>query len=186
MHNACTIFAWPNLKCHVPLTHSSPSPTEVSPRDPCLKKVENLQQLPIFFSWRQQRKMHTLRSSTYSYSRWVRCVCMCRHVSSCACVYMHGVCEQCCSLCSNSTLFKEYNEKFRDANYVTVFEKNTCQHGNVEGTLLKPDSRSTKQVWWRGTRIGDFVQIYLPLANLTSAGVALDHFQIVQTACSAC
>jgi len=30
--------------------------------------------------------------------------------------------KQCCRLCSNSTLFNEYNEKFRGATYISVFD----------------------------------------------------------------
>jgi len=45
VHQACTIFCLTKAKVLLPpLTHSSPSPTEVFP---CLKEVENLQQLLV-------------------------------------------------------------------------------------------------------------------------------------------
>ena len=122
MDNACTIFSLAKAKVLLPpLSHSSP-PTEVSPRAPCLKEVENLHWLPIVLQQKTVRKMHTSRSTTCRYSRCVNCVC--EHVYICI-VYM-SACEQCCRLCNNSILFKVYNEKFRCATYITVFD-GICQ-----------------------------------------------------------
>jgi len=91
-------------------------------------------------SKRQQLKMHTLRSSkstTYSYSRCVMCVClnMWVHVY----VYMSAW-EQCYRLCNNSILFKLYNEKFRSATYITMFA-GVCQLRVL--TIIRAETRLT-------------------------------------------
>jgi len=44
------------------------------------------------------------------------------HVSAHVCIVYISVCEQCCRLCSNFIPFEVYNEKFRGATYVTVFD----------------------------------------------------------------
>jgi len=49
LHNTCNIFCLTKAEVLLPpLTHSSPSPIEVCPQAPCLKEVENLQQVVVF------------------------------------------------------------------------------------------------------------------------------------------
>jgi len=69
MHNACTIT---KLSASAnPLTHPSPSPTEVSPRVPCLREPLAATGLPPA---EDSRASKSSRSTTYSYSRCVKCV----------------------------------------------------------------------------------------------------------------
>jgi len=58
---------------------------------PLLLSVENLKQLMFISSKRQRRKMNTSgssRSTTYSCSRCVMCLCMSKHVSACVYTYV--------------------------------------------------------------------------------------------------
>ena len=63
-------------------------------------------------------------------------------------VYM-SACEQCCRLCNNSIPFKVYNEKFRGATYITVFDgvcQNTCNVKAKSPYLeLRPSTSSPVQ-----------------------------------------
>jgi len=108
MNNTCTIFCLTNA------FHSSPSPTEVCPRAPCLKEIDRARTFSSYWSFSRElitSKMQLSRSSrstTNSYSRCVMCLCTCEHVSAC----IHSLCEHCCRLCNNS---KVDNEKFRGA-----------------------------------------------------------------------
>jgi len=127
MHNTCTIFCKLKHFNLPPLTHSSPAPTEVSPRRPCLKEAKNLQQLLVFpqqMTEEENAQIEKVKSATYSYSRCVMCVCVCvcKCLSACVCIVYTSACKQCCRLCSNSILFKVYDEKFRAATYITVFD----------------------------------------------------------------
>jgi len=57
MHNACIIVCLTKAEVILPsLTHPSPSPTEVCPKSPVSKRVENLQQLLVFL---QQKRAKT-------------------------------------------------------------------------------------------------------------------------------
>jgi len=69
------------------VTHSSPSPTEVCPRAPCLKEAENLQQLLVFLHQKAaEEKAHIKKLKKYHLE--VQQVCnVIVYVSACdACV----------------------------------------------------------------------------------------------------
>ena len=124
-----------------PLTHSSPSPTEKCPRSPsqrggepsagsCLSPAEDSREENAHI--KELKKYHLQLQQVCN-----MCVSMCEHVSACeynyysahewVCMYSAHECrEQCCRLCDNPILFKMYNEKFRGATYITVFD-GICQ-----------------------------------------------------------
>ena len=88
------------------------------------KEAENLQQLLVFLQQKTvEENAHIMELKKYHLQ--LQQVCN---------VYM-SVCEQCCRLCNNSIPFKVYNEKSRDATYITVFD-GVCQFLTTSRKIL--------------------------------------------------
>ena len=140
MHNTCTIFCLPKAKVFLP---------------PWLTLLRPQQKFaPEHIPQRGGKPSAATGLSTVERKQW-----KCTHqgaqevpltdtagvLSVCVCLWAYilymSASKQYCRLCNNSVQFKAYNEQFRGATYITVFngisqstenfEENTCQHCNI-------------------------------------------------------